>query len=109
MAQGVERLTVKIRNLDRAPKTTEEVGFSQELKDRIRELTSEKKGLILVCGASGSGVTTTMYAVIRSIDAYQYTIFTIGQFEGWELPNVNRFERNEGGRHSRWLSTGPSG
>jgi type II secretory ATPase GspE/PulE/Tfp pilus assembly ATPase PilB-like protein len=93
---GAERLTIKIKNLDRAPKTAEEVGFSKELKERIRELTSAKKGVVLVCGGPGSGVSTTTYAVLRSVDAYQYTIFTIGDNQGWDIPNVNAFERNEG-------------
>lgn len=96
LPQGAERLTVKIRNLDRAPKTAEQVGFSKEVKERVRDLTSEKKGIILVCGAPGSGVSTTTFAVLRSVDAYQYTIYTIGDMEGWDLPNVNHFERNEG-------------
>ncbi|HEX4072200.1 MAG TPA: ATPase, T2SS/T4P/T4SS family [Planctomycetaceae bacterium] len=93
---GAERLTVKIRNLDRAPKTAEEVGFSKELKERIRELTSDRKGIILVCGGPGSGVSTTTFAVIRSVDAYQYTIYLIGDNQGWDIPNVNTFDSNEG-------------
>jgi type II secretory ATPase GspE/PulE/Tfp pilus assembly ATPase PilB-like protein len=96
VAQGAERLSVKIRNLDRAPRTAEEVGFSKEIKAKIREMTAEKRGIILVCGAPGSGVSTTTFGVLRSVDAYQYTIYTVGDIEGWELPNVNRFERNEG-------------
>ncbi len=96
VAQGAERLTVKIRNLDRAPKTADDVGFSKEMKERIRELTAQRKGIILVCGSPGSGVSTTMFAVLRSVDAYQYTIYTVGDIQSWELPNVNRFERNEG-------------
>lgn len=96
VAQGTERLTVKIRNLDRAPKTAEEVGFSKEMKERIRELAAGKRGIILVCGGPGSGVSTTTFAVLRSVDAYQYTIYTIGDLQAWELPNVNRFEWNAG-------------
>jgi type IV pilus assembly protein PilB len=96
VAQGAERLSVKIRNLDRAPKTAEEVGFSKEMKEKIRELTAEKKGIILICGTPGSGVSTTTFGVLRSVDAYQYTIYTVGDRQGWELPNVTPFERNEG-------------
>jgi len=96
IAEGVERLTVKIRNLDLAPKTPEQVGFSKEFKERVRELTSEKKGIILVSGGPGSGVSTTTFAVVRSVDAYQYTIYTVGDLQGWEIPNVNPFPTNEG-------------
>ncbi len=93
---GGERLIVKIRNLALAPKTPEEVGFSRELKDRIRELTSERKGIFLVCGGPGSGVSTTMLGVLRSLDAYQFTVFTVGDTQGWELPNLTVPDRTEG-------------
>jgi type IV pilus assembly protein PilB len=43
-----------------------------------------------------SGVSTTTFGVLRSVDAYQYTIYTIGDPQGWDLANVNAFERNEG-------------
>jgi type II secretory ATPase GspE/PulE/Tfp pilus assembly ATPase PilB-like protein len=95
IAQGAERLTVKIRNLAHAPKTAEDVGFSKELKERIREITSEKTGIILACGGPGSGVSTTAFAVLRSVDAYQYTIFVLGDLQGREVPNVSSFEKSE--------------
>lgn len=93
---GGERLIVKIRNLALAPKTPEEVGFSKELKGRIRDLTSEKKGIFLVCGGPGSGASTTTFGVLRSLDPYLYTVFTVGDTQGWELPNLGTGELNEG-------------
>jgi type II secretory ATPase GspE/PulE/Tfp pilus assembly ATPase PilB-like protein len=93
---GGERLIVKIRNLTLAPKSPEDVGFSRELKERIRELASEKRGIFLICGGPGSGVSTTTFGVLRSLDAYQYTVFTLGDTQGWELPNLTKPERNDG-------------
>jgi type IV pilus assembly protein PilB len=93
---GGERLSVKIRNVALAPKSPEEVGFSSELKDRIREHTSERKGILLVCGGPGSGVSTTTFGVLRSLDVYQFTVFTVGDRQGWELPNLTEPDRNEG-------------
>jgi type IV pilus assembly protein PilB len=92
---GGERLAVKIRNLALAPKSPEDVGFSRELKDRVRELTSEKKGIFLVCGGPASGVSTTTFGVLRCLDAYQYTVFTVGDTQGWELPNLTKGNRTE--------------
>ena len=96
VAQGAERLIVKIRNLANTPKTAEDVGFSKELKEKIREITSEKRGIILACGGPGSGVSTTAFAVLRSVDAYQYTIFLLGDMQGREVPNINSFEKSDG-------------
>lgn len=95
VAQGAERLTVKIRNLAIAPKTPEEVGFSKELKERVREITSEKKGIFLACGGPGSGVSTTTFAILRSVDAYLYTIFVLGDLQGREIPNVTSLDKSE--------------
>ncbi len=92
---GGERLVVKIRNLALAPKSPEEVGFSSELKDRIRELTGQKKGIFLVCGGPGSGVSTTTFGVLRCLDAYQYTVYTVGDTQGWDLPNLTKGERTD--------------
>ncbi len=92
---GGERLAVKIRNLALAPKSPEDVGFSPELKTRVRELTSERKGIFLVCGGPGSGVSTTTFGVLRCLDAYQYTVFTVGDTQGWELPNLTNGDRTE--------------
>jgi type IV pilus assembly protein PilB len=93
---GGERLAVKIRNLALAPKTPEEVGFSRELKDKVREVTSQKRGIFLVCGGPGSGASTTMFGVLRSLDPYQYTVFTVGDTQGWDLFNLTSGEQTEG-------------
>src|SRR5262249_7668158 len=60
-SEGAERLLVKIKNLTLAPQTPEAVGFTKELKAKIRELTSARQGIILVCGAASSGVSTTTF------------------------------------------------
>lgn len=65
------------------------------MKERIREITSEKKGIILACGGPGSGVSTTAYAILRSVDAYQYTIFALGDLQGGEIPNVSSLDKSE--------------
>ena len=96
LQSGGERLAVKIRNLALAPQSPEDVGFSPELKDRVRELTSERRGIFLVCGGPGSGVSTTTFGVLRCLDAYQYTVFTVGDTQGWELPNLTLGDRNDG-------------
>jgi type II secretory ATPase GspE/PulE/Tfp pilus assembly ATPase PilB-like protein len=96
VAEGTERLSVKIKNLDQAPRSAEEVGFSKQTKAKVRDLTSEKKGIVLVCGPPGSGVSTTVFGVLRCVDAYQFTAFTIGDRQGWELPNINDFPVEDG-------------
>lgn len=62
---GSERLTIRIRNLKHKLDTPQDLGFSEATRAQIRELTSRRHGLIIVAGPTGSGVTTTLYAVVR--------------------------------------------
>lgn len=95
-AEGAERLTVRIRNLKHKLDTPAELGFSDSLRATIRELTSHRHGLLVVCGPPGSGTTTTAYAVLRGVDVYLYSIYSIADTGMRELLNVKKFEVNEG-------------
>jgi type II secretory ATPase GspE/PulE/Tfp pilus assembly ATPase PilB-like protein len=95
-AEGTERLTVRIRNLKHKLDTPAELGFSDALRKTIRDLTSHRHGLIVVCGPPGSGTTTTAYAVLRGVDVYMYSIYSIADTGMRELLNVKKFEVNEG-------------
>ena len=98
VGQGAERLTVKIRNLASAPKTAEDVGFSKELKQRVREITSEKKGIILACGGPGSGVSTTDLCdrvLCRRVPIHDLS--SIGDLQGARDSRMSaRFDKSEG-------------
>lgn len=92
---GSERVTVRVRNLSIKLETPMDLGFSESLRETIREITGRRHGLIVCCGPAGSGVTTTTYAVLRGIDVYLYSIYSIAHTTR-ELLNIKQFEVNEG-------------
>jgi type II secretory ATPase GspE/PulE/Tfp pilus assembly ATPase PilB-like protein len=92
---ATERLTIRVRNLSHKLETPNDLGFSDTLKQTIRDLTSRRHGLIICCGMPGSGVTTTTYAVLRGIDVYLYSIYSIATTSR-ELLNIKAFEVNPG-------------
>lgn len=93
---GSERLTIRIRNMKLKLDTPADLGFTDATRAQIRELTSHRHGLIVVCGPTGSGVTTTLYAIVRGIDVYLYSIYSIIDPGTRELINIKQFEANEG-------------
>ena len=95
-AEGTERLTLRIRNLKHKLDTPAELGFSDAMRATIRDLTSRRHGLIIVCGPPGSGTTTTTYALLRGVDVYMYSIYSIADTGMRELLNIKKFEVNEG-------------
>ncbi len=86
-----ERLIVRVTDSKIKLDTPPDLGMSEEMRVKLRDL-SAGKGLILVVGPPGSGTTTTLYALVRNVDAYLYTIFTIGDTEGRKLQQITPLE-----------------
>jgi len=92
VAGGAERLTVRAKNLDRDIESPAGAGIPEGLRKKIRDITADSGGAILVCGPPRSGTTTTSYAVLRSIDAYMLSIFSIADMQGRDVIHVTPFE-----------------
>lgn len=93
---GGERLTIRCINTLSRIDTPADAGFPEAIKERIRELTSERRGVILISGPPDSGVSTTAIATLRSIDAYLYNIFNCADLGGREILHVTNFSGEEG-------------
>jgi type IV pilus assembly protein PilB len=91
--EGAERLIVRVENLKTRPEKPDELGFSQPMRDKLRELTDEHSGALLCCGPPMSGLTATTFGVLRSLDPYTRTITSLGDTEGRKLIAIGEFER----------------
>jgi general secretion pathway protein E len=75
--------------------TLESLGFEKDIKNRIRGLSSHPYGMILVTGPTGSGKTTTLYAVISEVNQGLDKIITIEDPVEYQLPGVLQIPVNE--------------
>ncbi len=73
----------------------EYLGFDDKLITRIRRLSNEPYGMLLVTGPTGSGKTTTLYAAISEINNGQDKIITIEDPVEYQLPGVLQIPVNE--------------
>lgn len=89
---GGERLRIRARNLTEKLEKPDDLGFTDELTAKIRELGSHKTGVLLVCGPPYSGTTTTTFVVLRTFDAYIYSIFSIADIGDRDLFGITEFE-----------------
>jgi len=71
------------------------LGFDATTARTIRKLASEPYGMLLVTGPTGSGKTTTLYAVISEINRGQDKIVTIEDPVEYRLPRVLQIPVNE--------------
>jgi general secretion pathway protein E len=75
--------------------TLEQLGFDQPLIKRIRRLASEPHGMLLVTGPTGSGKTTSLYAVLTEANKGRDKIITIEDPVEYQLPGVLQIPVNE--------------
>lgn len=71
------------------------LGFEEQTLRSLRRLASEPYGMILVTGPTGSGKTTTLYAMISEINHGADKIVTIEDPVEYQLPGVLQIPVNE--------------
>jgi general secretion pathway protein E len=71
------------------------LGFEGKNAQLIRDLAGEPSGMLLVTGPTGSGKTTTVYAVLLEINTGLEKIITIEDPVEYELPGVLQIPVNE--------------
>jgi general secretion pathway protein E len=75
--------------------TLDSLGFAEDMKLRLRQLSTEPYGMLLVTGPTGSGKTTSLYAVISEINKGEDKIITIEDPVEYHLPGVLQIPVNE--------------
>jgi type II secretory ATPase GspE/PulE/Tfp pilus assembly ATPase PilB-like protein len=72
-----QKMVVRIFDTANAPLMVEELGLPTAVAEHISKELTLDAGLILVCGPTGSGKTTTLYSLLRSCGSSFRNIITI--------------------------------
>lgn len=75
--------------------TLAHLGFSSSDAELLHDLAQLPNGMLLVTGPTGSGKTTTVYALLSEINTGQEKIITIEDPVEYELPGVLQIPVNE--------------
>jgi len=72
----------------------EDLGFSEEVLNHFRQLVRKTSGIILVTGPTGSGKTTTLYALLNMINSKEKNIITIEDPVEYRLALIRQTQIN---------------
>ncbi|RIK67502.1 MAG: hypothetical protein DCC65_06650 [Planctomycetota bacterium] len=84
-----ERLALKIVS-DESKFRLADIGLTPKQLPKLVELVKEPRGLILVGGPKGSGVTSTLYAMLREHDAFLQNIHSLEMSKDQEVENITQ-------------------
>src|SRR5918912_3390629 len=84
---------VVLRLLQRAIKLKlPELGMSPEIEDVFLHSVHQPHGLVITCGPTGSGKTTTLYAALDLLNEEGRAVTTIEDPVEYQLPGVNQVQ-----------------
>src|SRR5437588_12582679 len=70
------------------------LGMRPKMRETIHQLAVQPHGLFIVCGPTGAGKSTTLYACLQEIDRYQKNVITVENPVEYQVDNVTQIEIN---------------
>ncbi len=90
-----QKLVLRVLDTRGLPTSIGELGLVPYMVDRVRRVCEQDHGLLLVCGPTGSGKTTTLYTCIREIDRHSRNVVTIEDPVEYQLDMVTQIPTDD--------------
>ncbi|MEZ5098399.1 MAG: GspE/PulE family protein [Thermoleophilia bacterium] len=92
----VEGEGVVMRLLDKSkrPPTLSDIGFSDKMRLVVEEIVRLPTGALLVTGPTGSGKSTTLYAILNEINRPEINVITVEDPVEYRLAGINQVQIN---------------
>lgn len=71
------------------------LGLPPETEGRLRQVMDQPHGVVIVTGPTGSGKTTTLYAVLNEISSVELSIFTLEDPVEIRMPGIRQTQIKE--------------
>ncbi len=90
-----EKAALRILDKEQAMIDIDKLGFRERDKEKIRKASERPHGMILICGPTGCGKTTTLYGILKHVDSPQKNLVTVEDPVEYELKGINQVSINE--------------
>ena len=87
-----ERIVLRLLNRNTTLLSLANLGMPEDVLKQWQTLIKQPNGIILVCGPTGSGKTTTLYSSIQLLDYNTTNILTIEDPIEYQLPNIGQIQ-----------------
>ncbi len=87
-----EKMALRLLDSDGAivKQGLEGIGMSQSVTKQMQQIIHQPHGMLIVCGPTGSGKTTTLYTALGEIDVFSRNIVTIEDPIEYRLDNISQ-------------------
>jgi type II secretory ATPase GspE/PulE/Tfp pilus assembly ATPase PilB-like protein len=107
-SRGIRNAVIRVLDKQSAATQLTQLGFDDHTYSAILRMSNAATGLIIVTGPTGSGKTTTLYAMLKSIDPVERSIQSIEnpveyRHGLWQQYEIRKDAENEGEEFNKWL------
>lgn len=89
-----ESAVIRILDQSKAEVKLTNLGLNRKEEESILSVSKRSSGMIIVCGPTGSGKTTTLYAILNEVNSVEKKIITIEDPVEYRLTMVNQIPIN---------------
>ena len=72
----------------------DKIGFEKKDLQKLKDISKKPYGLILACGPTGSGKTTTLYSILNTISTPEKNVVTVEDPIEFEMEGINQVNVN---------------
>jgi type II secretory ATPase GspE/PulE/Tfp pilus assembly ATPase PilB-like protein len=91
-----ENIVIRVLNKDKSLIAIENLGFSSEQVMFLKEISFRQHGMIIFCGPTGSGKTTSIYSLLETMNKTTRNIMTLEDPVEYKIQNVRQTEIKHG-------------
>jgi type IV pilus assembly protein PilB len=85
-----EKVVMRILDNEKGVRTLEDVGVTGHVLESIKRMLSEPYGIILISGPTGSGKSTTLYAMLSALDKQTKNVLSLEDPVEYDIQGVSQ-------------------
>jgi general secretion pathway protein E len=89
-----ERVVLRLLDKERGRLSPDKLGMASHVLERLDTLVRQSHGIVLVTGPTGSGKTTTLYAMLSRVAPATNNVMTVEDPIEYDLPGIGQTQVN---------------
>jgi type II secretory ATPase GspE/PulE/Tfp pilus assembly ATPase PilB-like protein len=90
-----ESIVIRILNPEAVELDFAKLGFREEVSSLLWQEVKKPNGMIIACGPTGSGKTTTLYTILKELNNEQNQIITLEDPIEYKIPGIVQTQVNQ--------------